>query len=104
MSIVDDLNKRIEHGKASDRVLAKAMGQTVRTMDADTMTPDPTPDGKCLICGASGVVAGDICDLCFENARLYRDGKCPVCGTNVNVGEVICDGCFADAQWYRETH
>lgn len=41
MNIVDELNARIERGKASDRELARITGQTIAELDADTTRPDP---------------------------------------------------------------
>ena len=62
MALIDDLARRIERGKASDRELARIAGQTIAEMDADTRAPDPvgcecnggtlgrSPEGDLVFC------------------------------------------------------
>ena len=42
MNIINDLNSHIRSGKASDRALAKATGQTIKALNSDTTIGDPS--------------------------------------------------------------
>jgi len=95
--LMDQVNRRAEARRASDREMARLAGMTIEKFDADTTVYDFDVDGNL-------VVAGETLDgnTAWKMFVKWNEGRCPVCGCSaINKHELVCDDCLEKAVQYR---